>query len=242
MHPAWSAAEYDRTLLRAALSEGDRCWDPEANLLQIEAPYNPIHTHIKGGLAHPTRNSLQYALLLLERGGAGDAERAHAVILRIAELQDRSVESATYGIWGYYAEESAAEMDPADWNWADFLGIQLLLVHARHSDRLPPAVLREVRESVRHAAASIVRRNVPMSYTNVAVMGTFVTLAAGRLLDDEKLFAYGKDRMVRLCEAIDTTGSFTEFNSPSYWGVVLQTLTLIREHVRDEEVLVLNDR
>lgn len=242
MHPAWSAAEYDRTLLRAALSEGDRCWDPEANLLQIEAPYNPIHTHIKGGVAHPTRNSLQYALLLLERGGAGDAERAHAVILRIAQLQDRSVESATYGIWGYYAEETAAEMDPADWNWADFLGIQLLLVHARHGDRLPPAVLREVRESVRHAAASIVRRNVPMSYTNVAVMGTFVTLAAGRLLDDEELFAYGKDRMVRLCEAIDTTGSFTEFNSPSYWGVVLQTLTLIREHVRDEEVLILNDR
>ncbi|MFJ1613464.1 hypothetical protein ACIO8F_24590 [Streptomyces sp. NPDC087228] len=242
MHPAWSVAEYDRALLRAALAEGDRCWDPEANLLQVEAPYNPIHTRIKGGLAHPTRNSLQYALLLLERGGAGDDERAHDVILRIAELQDRSTDSPTYGIWGYYAEEPAAKMEPADWNWADFLGIHLLLVHARHGDRLPPAVLRELLESVRHAAASIVRRNVPMTYTNVAVMGTFVTLAAGRLLDDEALFVYGKDRMVRLCEAIDSTGSFTEFNSPAYWGVVLQTLTLIREHVRDEEVLELNDR
>ncbi|MFF4175836.1 hypothetical protein [Streptomyces sp. NPDC001750] len=242
MHPVWSAAEYDRALLRAALSGGDRHWDPEANLLRVEAPYNPIHTHIKGGLAHPTRNSLQYALLLLERGAAGDAERAHAAILRVAELQDRSEESPTYGIWGYYAEEPAAEMDPPDWNWADFLGIQLLLIHARHGDRLPARVRDELRESVRHAAASIVRRNVPMTYTNVAVMGTFVALAAGKLLDDEDLFAYGRNRMTRLCEAIDTTGSFTEFNSPSYWGVVLQTLTLIREHVRDERVLELNDR
>ncbi|MFE6664599.1 hypothetical protein ACFVFH_13715 [Streptomyces sp. NPDC057697] len=242
MDPAWSAASYDRALLRAALDEGDRCWDAEANLLRVEAPYNPIHTHIKGGLAHPTRNSLHYALLLLERDGAGDAERAHAVILRIAGLQDRSPENPTYGIWGYYAEEPAAEMDPADWNWADFLGIALLLVHARHGDRLPAGVRHELRESVRHAAAAIVRRNVPMTYTNVAVMGTFVTLAAGRLLDDEELFAYGKDRMVRLARAIDGTGSFTEFNSPSYWGVVLQTLTLIREHVDDPEVLELDDR
>ncbi|MFJ2873954.1 hypothetical protein [Streptomyces sp. NPDC087298] len=242
MDPAWSAAAYDRTLLRAALDEGDRCWDAEANLLRVEAPYNPIHTHIKGGLAHPTRNSLHYALLLLERGGEGDAERAHAVILRIAALQDRSPENPTYGLWGYYAEEPAAEMDPADWNWADFLGIALLLVHARHGDRLPAGVRGELRESLRHAAASIVRRNVHMTYTNVAVMGTFVTLAAGRLLDDEELFAYGKDRMVRLSRAVDGTGSFTEFNSPSYWGVVLQTLTLIREHVDDAEVLELNDR
>ncbi|MFF3785282.1 hypothetical protein [Streptomyces sp. NPDC001933] len=242
MHPAWSAAEYDRALLRAALAEGDRCWDSEANLLQVEAPYNPIHTHIKGGLAHPTRNSLHYALLLLERGGEGDAERAHAVIRRIAGLQDRSPENATYGIWGYYAEEPAAEMDPADWNWADFLGIALLLVDARHGDGLPADVRHELRESLRHAAASIVRRNVHLTYTNVAVMGTFVTLAAGKLLGDEKLFAYGKDRMVRLSRAIDGTGSFTEFNSPSYWGVVLQTLTLIREHVDDAEVLELNDR
>ncbi|MEV1040019.1 hypothetical protein AB0J01_25720 [Streptomyces sp. NPDC050204] len=242
MHPAWSAAEYDRALLRAALAEGDRCWDAEANLLQVEAPYNPIHTNIKGGPAHPTRNSLHYALLLLERGGEGDAERAHSVILRIAGLQDRSPENATYGIWGYYAEEPAAEMVPADWNWADFLGIALLLVHARHGDTLPAEVRHELRESLRHAAASIVRRNVHLTYTNVAVMGTFVTLAAGKLLDDEELFAYGKDRMVRLTRAIDSTGSFTEFNSPSYWGVVLQTLTLIREHVDDEEVLELNDR
>lgn len=53
MDPAWSAASYDRTLLRAALDEGDRRWDAEANLLQVEAPYNPIHTHIKGASRTP---------------------------------------------------------------------------------------------------------------------------------------------------------------------------------------------
>lgn len=242
MHPAWSAAEYDRSLLRAALAEGDRCWDAEAHLLQVEAPYNPIHTHIKGGPAHPTRNSLHYALLLLERGADGDAARAHSVILEIARLQDRSTTSDTYGIWGYYAEEPASQMAPADWNWADFLGIHLILIHARHGEDLPGPVLREVRESLRHAASSIIRRNVHLTYTNVAAMGTFVTLAAGQILEDEAVSAYGKDRMVRLAEAIDTTGSFTEFNSPSYWGVVLQTLTLIREHVWDEDVLAVNER
>ncbi|KRV47845.1 hypothetical protein AQ490_05655 [Wenjunlia vitaminophila] len=239
--------DHDRALLLAGLAEGDRLWDPDENLLLIEAPYNPIHTSIKGGKAHPTRHSLHYALLLLERAaaaddGSGDLARACAVLERIAALQDRTPENDTYGIWGYYAEEPPWEMVPADWNWADFLGTALLLVDLRHGRRLPEPVRAEVRESLRHAAASIVRRDVSMTYTNIAVMGTFVTLVAGEHLDDAELAAYGRQRVLRLARAIDETGSFAEFNSPSYWGVVLESLTLLRQYARDPDSLRIVDR
>jgi hypothetical protein len=62
-------------------------------------------------------------------------------------------------------EEPPPQMQPADFNWADFNGAQLLMIEARHGSELPPAVRTRMLESIHHAAYSIRKRNVTMAYT-----------------------------------------------------------------------------
>ncbi|GAA3120926.1 hypothetical protein JOF29_006570 [Kribbella aluminosa] len=88
------------------------------------------------------------------------------------------------------------------------IGRELAFVLFRHEARLSDAARTAARTAVRtavrtalgHAARSIIRRNVAMSYTNIAAKGTFVTLAAGQLLKDAELTEYAVRRVGRLRE------------------------------------------
>lgn len=228
--------QWDAILLRKAVALDDARFDEKEQMVArlLSAGYQ-YHTLLRDGRAHPTRESLDYALGLLETREPGREPRARAVIGRVLALQNTDPASKWYGIWGWYLQEPPEKMAPADWNWADFLGATLLLIEHRHGDRLGEQLRARVREAIRHAAASIMRRNVSMSYTNIAAKGTFVTLAAAELLDDGRLLDYATRRIVRLAQAIDETGSFAEYNSPTYARVTLANLTRIRMFVNHEE-------
>ncbi|UFU03122.1 hypothetical protein LQF12_00470 [Ruania suaedae] len=230
-HP--SGEEFDQLLISLARQAGDHTFDAEATLIVEPGAYNPIHTRMWTGERHPYRESLEYALALLETGQVGLAEE---VLLRVVADQDVDETSPTYGIWSYFAEEPLEQMVPPDWNWADFLGISLALVLLRHEDVLRPAVAAAVREALRHASESIRRRNVSMAYTNIAAKGSFVTLTAGILLQDDELFSYARERVRRLRDQIRTDGSFAEYNSPGYWAITTEAITLITQYVDDPQV------
>lgn len=227
---------WDRQLIDGALRIEDLRYDKaERMVTRLLGPGYRYHTRLHNSRVHPTRESLEYSLYLLEAGGEERAGRAVATIRRVLELQDRDPASKWYGIWGWYMEEPPSKMDPADWNWADFDGATLLLIALRHQAMLPPDLSARIGESIAHCAQSIIRRNVSMRYTNIAVQGSFVTLAAGELLGDTAIQKYSRDRMVRLCQAIDESGSFDEYNSPAYARVTLVNLTRIRMYVKDAE-------
>ncbi|QOY91696.1 hypothetical protein [Paludibaculum fermentans] len=229
-------AKWDRELVRKSVQISDEKFDPEHKMISvILGPEYRYHTKMRECRAHPTRDSLAYALFLLEEGSKERVERAKEILDRVLNLQVVDPESKWYGLWGWYMEEPPDKMAPADWNWADFNGSLLLVIEFRNGGKLGAELRGRVRESIRHAAHSVKRRNVSMSYTNIAMKGTFVTQAAAELLNDEELRVYAKDRMVRLCQAIDETGSFAEYNSPTYALVSLTALTRIRMFVKDEE-------
>jgi hypothetical protein len=229
-------ADWDRELIERSVKAGDLRYDPKEHMLRVIIPPGyRYHTTLRDTQAHPTRDSLEYALSLLEEGSAPRVERARTILDRVLPLQVSDPDSKWYGIWGYYLEEPPEKMAPADWNWADFNGSYLLLIELRHGAKLVGTLRKQVRQAIAHAAESIRRRNVAMSYTNIAIMGTFVTMAAAELLGDSGLKDYARDRSLRLARQIDETGTFNEYNSPTYARVSLTSLTRYRMFVRDQE-------
>jgi hypothetical protein len=226
--------EWDRALIAAALARSDRSFDPAETMIRrrVGSAYN-YHSSLREMDVHPTRESLEYALVLLESDEAERRELAFKTIERLTALQVVDPASRWYGLWGYYLEEPPEKMSPADWNWADFNGSTLLLILHRHGGRLPGRLRELVVGSLRHAAASIRRRNVSMAYTNIAAMGTFVSFSAAEVLEDPQLLGYASDRVRRFAESIDETGSFGEYNSPTYASVTLAQLTCFRMFVKD---------
>lgn len=207
----------------------------ESYLRSCEARYNDglalisekssgigYHTTLPPGtLVHPTRSGLDYALALFQSGQAHYQERAIRVVKRIISLQDTDPVSATYGIWSWYYEEPLSKMSPPDWNWADFCGARLAQILIDYVELLPVDVLADVQASLEHAAWSIFRRNVGPGYTNIALLGAVVTLAAGEILSDTSLRAYGRRRLERFMEHTAYHGGFNEYNSPTYTMVAL---------------------
>ena len=231
----------DPQTLDAARRSGDADYDSGRDLLLIDATPNPIHTRIVSGRAHRIRDSLAYVLTLLELAATGDetvgserrADRAARVMEAVLDLQDTGPESDTYGLWAYWAEEPLSEMNPPDWNWADFMGEFLVLILRRHGADLDARLRVRAEAALSHAARSIIRRDVDLDYTNIAVKGTFVTIAAGEILKNAEFTAYGTARLARLHASLLRLGSFAEYNSPTYWQVVLQALTGLRQYVDD---------
>lgn len=220
--------EFNAHLTALARAAGDAAWNPSVGLVAEQATYKPVHTLIWTGIRHDHRESVIYALALLE---SGEVDRAEQILTTIAAKQDTDPDSDTYGVWSYYDEETLAQMDRPDFNWADFIGRDLAFILLRHSDRLSDQVRETTRAALGHAARSIIRRNVAMSYTNIAAKGTFVTLAAGQILGDTEIFDYGLHRLERLQTQIRESGGFAEYNSPTYWVVTLEAITAIGQFI-----------
>ncbi len=218
-----------------ALAEQDGRYDPAEKMIRRPFSSPGYHTTLKGGYVHPTRDSLNYAVALLDSGEADRLKRAEQILRRVIALQDQDPSSRTYGIWSWFLEEPLDKMSPPDRNWADFCGTQLLQIAIDHADLLPVDLQQQVKESIVHAGRAIKRRNVGPGYTNIAVMGAYVTLVAGELFDDMELAEYGKTRLKRFYDYTFEQGSFSEYNSPTYSIVAIKELSRMLLHVRDAE-------
>lgn len=216
-----------------ALRDKDPKYDPAEKMLRARFSSPGYHTTLKAGFVHRTRDSLSYAVALLDTGQPERLKRAEEILRRLISLQDQDTKSRTYGIWPWFLEEPLDKMSPPDWNWADFCGTQLLQVAIDHMHRIPEDLQRQVRQSIIHASYSIKRRNVGPGYTNIALMGTYVTHVAGELFDVPELTEYAKDRLKRFYDHTLAHGSFSEYNSPTYTVVAINEISRMLNHVKD---------
>lgn len=220
--------------LRALLDLYDEQYDPHAHMLQVEFKSPGYHSRVKSGvLVHPTRESLIYALALLQRNSHNDADRSTRILRRVLSLQDVDEDSSTRGVWPWLLEEPLDQMEAPDLNWADFCGAQIGQMLVDHADQLSPSLQESMRRSLRLAAEAIRKRNVGPGYTNIAVLGGGVCVVAGEVLDEQQLQTYGRQRLQGVVDYTAKHGGFTEYNSPPYGQVVIaeceRTLQLIRD-------------
>jgi hypothetical protein len=231
----WSK-EWDAALLSAEMVALGKSYDPSVQLINIyRGPEYNYQTKIRNKTVHSTRDSLEYASLLLYQDNSALVDRAVAIINRVLSLQVMNSASRYFGLWGWYMEEPPDQMAAADFNWADFNGATLLNILFEHGNQLPPEVAVSCREALRACAISIRKRNVNLNYTNIAFQGTYVTLATAELLRDPSLLAYAKERLVRLESTVGISGSFAEYNSPTYMAVTICNLSRILKYVRDAD-------
>ena len=210
-------------------------YDPQERMLKEPFRSPGYHTTLHGGMIHSTRSSLHYAVALLDTGDRALLERAEAILRRVIALQDQDPNSKTYGLWSWFLEEPLAQMSPPDWNWADFCGVALLQVALDHRHRLSPDLAQGVDAAIQHAARSIRKRNVGPGYTNIAIMGAYVTMVAGELYGWKEMADYAKARWRDFCEYTREQGAFNEYNSPTYTIVALEELGRMLLHVQDPD-------
>lgn len=229
---ATKLTDQEREVLSKSLTGTHPNYDPiEKMVLTTINGYN-YHTDATTGRLHQLRGSFSYALDLLDLGDKQYEQRAFDILEKCISLQDTVSSSKTKGIWGYYLEEPlATKKSPPDFNWADFNGATLLEVWMGHQAKIPERMKPIIQRSLILAAQSIQKRNVTMSYTNIAIMGTYVTYMVGHIFDDVNLKAYSTDRLKRFYNHTLEKGGFTEYNSPTYTIIAIDELSRMKEHI-----------
>ena len=227
--------DVQKARLNRVLASMHANYNPDTHMLRSPFSSPGYHTTLKGGTVHSTRSALGYAVALLDTGDEALRQRACDILDAVIALQDTDPKSKTYGIWSWFLEEPLAKMSPPDWNWADFCGVQLLQVALDHRQRLPPELAKRVDDAIRHAARSIEHRNVGPGYTNIALMGTYVTCVASELYGWPDLKDYAARRLRRFYDYTKAQGAFSEYNSPTYSIVALEELGRMRQDVRSPE-------
>lgn len=221
--------------LRKALIPLHKQYNPDAQLLG--SPYNP-HSFLpmlREWPVHQTRESLEYAVALLDIGKPAMQKRAMEIIARVVSLQLQDAHKPHYGLWPKYLEESLFKILRPDPNWADFIVVQLLQVVLDHSSLLTTALREQIDTAILHAVQAIQQRNAPLEYTNIAIMGIYATLITGQTYGNVTLHHYGLKRLRKFYQHTFSQDDFSEYNSPTYAIVTLESLGRLRAQLKHPE-------
>lgn len=226
----------ERQTLNESLQGAHKKYDPaEKMITRTLKNHYQYHTDATDGVLHETRGSMHYAAQLLDLGDPQYEQRAFDIIRKVISLQDTVRANKTHGIWPYYMEEPlATKKAPADWNWADFLGVQLLDIYMGHQQKLPADLKEMIKNSLIRAAESIQKRNVGPGYTNIAIMGTYMTYMTSHLFDLPEMQDYAAKRLQNFYDYTLENG-YTEYNSPTYTRVALDELVRMKQHIVNKE-------
>jgi hypothetical protein len=220
------------------LREYDELYDGDCHMVWSTVPEGHYHCGLPpGSQAHHTRESLIYAIELLASGEPERQRRASDIVVRVLSLQDPEPTSKTYGIWPMYLEEPLGVLAVPDWNYADFVGSQLVHICTAYADALPQGLAGDVRAALGHAAWSIYRRNVGPHYTNISLSGAGVAAAVGEQLQELRLVDYARRRLQNMIDHYEYHGGFNEYNSPGYAMAGLHWCEWMHQFVRDSSVL-----
>lgn len=218
-----------------------RTFDPKEGMIQ-KWEVNQCGYHSKmNGVIHHVRDTAGLASGILLYELEQYYEIAFQALHRLCDIQDTRIGSPTFGLWSYYLEEDLEHMIEPDYNWANFIGRELLTVCILCKDKLPADLEVRLHRAIQNAMQCTIKRNVAADYTNISLMSNMTLVSAGELLQDEHLFHIGKDRLKRLYEYTKFTTSFSEYNSSGYIMVDMEEISRMQHFFKDEECRFIAD-
>jgi hypothetical protein len=222
----------EKQTLNESLQRSHKRYDPGGKMITSTLHGYNYHTDAESGVFHDIRSSFWYAGSLLDLGDKQYTQRAFDVIEKTISLQDQNPDSKSCGVWPYYQEEPlTTKKAPIDYNWADFNAVTLLDVWMGHQEDIPEALKPTIKNSIILAAKAVQKRNVGPGYTNIAIMGTYVTYTVSHLFDLPEMKEYAQNRMKKFYDYTLDKGGFTEYNSPTYTMVALDELYRMKMHI-----------
>ncbi|MCU7549795.1 hypothetical protein OCK74_11755 [Chitinophagaceae bacterium LB-8] len=244
--PSWAQqtklSKQERNWLLSSINELDGKYDPKEKMLTQKLKGWNYHTDAISGTFHDTRASLFYAKKLMDYGGKNNVNKAIDIIESTIALQDTVSRSGTRGVWPYFKEEPlATKKSPVDYNWADFNAVTLIDIWMEHKDELPDSLKPKMQKAILLAAQAIQRRNVGPSYTNIAIMGTYVTYVTAQLFDQKEMFQYAQNRLKTFYDYTVIRGGFEEYNSPTYTIVAIDELNRMQRHIKEPAAVAMVD-
>ena len=170
------------------------------------------------------RNTTRVAEALLFRDQPGDRENAVTILRWILKNQHTDESSDSYGLW-----KTNLKNDRLDQNWREFIGCDLILIYHHYKQILPSDLVADIRTGLIHAARGALRRNVTAEYSNISSMSAFLMNYVGNEYQIEALKIGGLKKAHEIYTLYNRYHTFSEYNSPTYYGVTLIGFALWRQ-------------
>ncbi len=223
-----------RDLAERSLEWLDRYWDASVGLFRM--PDDALYEDGQAAAAvHLVRETAWYALGLLLRNADGDSARAVRAVDALLAFQFDAPEHPYHGTWYRSPHESPPPANPVIWddydpNWREFIGTTLALMLIEYQALLPPDLVRRIDLALRCAIAGTLERNVPASYTNIALMTAFLLQFGAVRFNQPEWTATAERLAAEIVARFRVNGAFDEYNSPTYYGIDLYALALWRSY------------
>jgi hypothetical protein len=173
---------------------------------------------------HGTRSCTFHAVGMLLRNQGADRENAQRVIRELLDLQYNTPGESFHGVW-----RTGLTQDRRDQNWREFVGTGLIVAREYFGDVMDSDLIRDIDAALVRAAEGALERDVTPEYTNIALMSAFLLDYTGHMVSNPTFREAGKRKAGAILDLFSRHNTFTEFNSPTYYGVNLMALGMWRE-------------
>jgi hypothetical protein len=225
-----------RDMAERSLAWVDGCWDEAAGLFRM--PQDSIYEHSQDGVpGHLVRETAWYALSLLLRDAPGDRARATRAVDAVLTCQFDAPGQPYHGTWYRSPQEPPPPENPIVWrdydpNWREFIGTTLALILLEYESRLPADLVRRIDLALHRAIVGTLARNVPASYTNIALMTAFLLQFGADRFGEPCWLADAERLAAQILQRFHANTTFDEYNSPTYYGIDLYALALWRSYAK----------